>query len=338
MNSGAAILNQDEIDALISGVGNGQVSTEPQPAAPGEVRPHDLATQQRIVRGRMPTLEMINSRFARQIRIGLFNLIRRSPEVSVKPLRVIKFSEYTQTLPMPVSLNMVRINPLRGTGLFVLDPKLVFSIIDHFFGGRGRHTKIEGREFTRTESRIIQMLLNQAFSDMKEAWAPIADLQIEYLSSEVNPHFANIVSPSEIVVVSSFKINLDGGSGGQLDITMPYSMIEPLRDVLDSGMQSDRAERDESWSKALREEIVDAGLELVSLLGGTTVTLQHLMSLKPGDILDCDFDGNVTMLVEGVPVMRGQLGVSRGRQAVKIVEHLKRRAPLPIGEFGQGRG
>jgi len=324
MNSGAAILGQDEIDALLSGVDSGAVSTEPAPVVPGEVRPHDLATQQRIVRGRMPTLEMINSRFARLLRIGLFNLIRRSPEIAIKPVQVIKFSEYVQTLPMPASLNMVRINPLRGTGLFVLDPKLVFSVVDHFFGGKGRHTKIEGREFTRTENRIMQMLLEQAFGDMREAWAPVAKLEVEYVSSEINPHFANIVSPSEIVVVTSFKINLEG-SGGQLDITMPYSMIEPLRDILDSGMQSDRAERDESWSRALREEIVDAEVEMVPRIGQSILTVGRLINLKPGDVIGCDFDGLVTLLIEGVPVLRGSLGISRGQQAVKVHDRLNQR-------------
>ena len=158
----------------------------------------------------------------------------------------MKFSEYIQTLPMPSSLNMVKINPWRGTALFVLDPKLVFAVVDNFFGGKGRHTKIEGRDFTRTENRIIQMVLNQTFADFREAWGPVDDVNVEFLNSEINPHFANIVSPSEIVVVTSLKIELEG-SGGLLQVTVPYSMIEPLRDILDSGMQSDRAERDETW-------------------------------------------------------------------------------------------
>jgi flagellar motor switch protein FliM len=322
------ILSQDEIDALLKGVNAGEVETEAPPPAPGEIRPHDLATQQRIVRGRMPTLEMINGRFARLLRLGLFNTIRRSPEISVKPIQVIKFSEYTQTLPMPASLNMVKINPLRGTALFVLDPKLVFSVVDNFFGGQGRHAKIEGREFTLTENRIIQMLLRQAFADMQEAWSPIARLEVEYVNSEINPQFAHIVSPSEIVVVSSFKINLEG-SGGQLDITMPYSMIEPLRDSLDSGVQSDRADRDENWLRQLRQEIEDADLQLLPIVGNSTLTVRQLLNLKAGDIIPCDFDGQVTLVAEGVPVLRGNLGSSRGQQAVKITERMTRRkAPL----------
>ena len=150
------------------------------------------------------------------------------------------------TLHVPTSLNLVKINPLRGTALIVLDPKLVFAVVDNFFGGTGRHAKIEGREFTATEQRIIHMLLRSVFADLHEAWSHVAHIEVEYLQSEINPHFANIVSPSEIVVVTSFHIELDGG-GGNLHVTMPYSMIEPLREMLDAGVASDRVEKDERW-------------------------------------------------------------------------------------------
>ena len=321
MNADAEVLNQDEIDALLKGVDNGAVPLEGADAVPGEARNYDLATQVRIVRGRMPTLEMINDRFARLLRIGLYNLIRRSPEIAVAPVNVVKFSEYVQTLHLPASLNMVKINPLRGTALFVLDATLVFAIVDAFFGGTGRHAKIEGREFTRTENRVIQLVLAQAFGDIREAWSPVAKLDVEYINSEINPHFANIVSPSEIVVVTSFRIELDG-RGGELHVTMPYSMIEPMRDVLDSGMQSDRAERDENWTLTLREELEEAEVELVPVLGRATLNVGRLINLEPGDVIPCDFDGQVTLLAEGVPVLRGSYGASRGQQAVKIEKRL----------------
>jgi len=321
MNADAEVLNQDEIDALLKGVDNGAVPLEGADAVPGEARNYDLATQVRIVRGRMPTLEMINDRFARLLRIGLYNLIRRSPDIAVAPITVVKFTEYVQTLHVPASLNMVKINPLRGTALFVLDATLVFAIVDSFFGGTGRHAKIEGREFTRTENRVIQLVLAQAFGDLREAWSPVAKLDVEYINSEINPHFANIVSPSEIVVVTSFRIELDG-RGGELHVTMPYSMIEPMRDVLDSGMQSDRAERDENWTLTLREELEEAEVELVPVLGRATLNVGRLLNLKPGDVIPCDFDGQVTLLAEGVPVLRGSYGASRGQQAVKIEKRL----------------
>jgi flagellar motor switch protein FliM len=320
----AEILNQDEIDALLKGVDDGAVATEPPPEEPGKAKVYDLATQVRIVRGRMPTLEMINDRFARLFRVGLYNMLRRTPEISVAPVKVQKFTEYTQNLHLPSSLNLIKINPLRGTALLTLDATLVFAIVDNFFGGNGRYAKIEGREFTLTEGRIVQMVLREAFADLTEAWSVCTPITIEYLNSEINPHFANIVSPSEIVVVTAFRIELEGG-GGELHVTLPYAMIEPIRDLLDSGVQSDRMERDESWNRTLRAEIEEAEVELTPVLGHTTLTLGRLVDLKPGDIIPCDFDGEVTLLAEGVPVLRGGFGVSRGQQAVKVSQRIGRR-------------
>ena len=316
------ILDQAEIDALIHGVDTGAVSTE-APPVPGEVRSFDFNNQMRIVRGRMPTLEMINERFARLNRVSLYNLLRRSPEISVGQVEIKKFSEYVHTLHVPTSLNLVKINPLRGTALVVLDPKLVFAVVDNFFGGTGRHAKIEGREFTATEQRIIHIVLRSVFADLREAWSHVAAIELEYLNSEINPHFANIVSPSEIVVVTSFHIELDG-AGGNLHVTVPYAMIEPLREVLDAGVASDRVEKDERWLMCLREEMEDADVELTTVLGRSSVTLAELLNLKAGDVLPCDFTGRVTVLAEDVPVLRGGLGTSRGRQAVKIQERIRR--------------
>lgn len=324
--SSEKILDQAEIDALIHGVDTGAVSTEPA-ALPGEARPYDFQNQMRIVRGRMPTLEMINERFARLFRVSLYNLLRRSPEISVAPVSIKKFSEYVHTLHVPTNLNLVKINPFRGTALVVLDPKLVFAVVDNFFGGTGRHAKIEGREFTATEQRIIHMMLRNVFADLHEAWSHVAPIEVEYLQSEINPHFANIVSPSEIVVITSFHVELDGG-GGELHITMPYAMIEPLREVLDSGMASDRVEKDDRWNVCLREEIEDAEVELSTLLGRTSVTLAELVNLKPGDILTCDFTGKVLVLAEDVPMFRGSFGLSRGQQAIKFEERVRRNNPV----------
>ena len=320
--SGQDVLNQDEIDALLHGVDKGAVSTEAAPA-PGEARPYDLANQVRIVRGRMPTLEMINDRFARLFRISLFAMLRRQPEVTVLPIQVVKFADYVASLQVPTNLNMVRVLPLRGTALIVLEPKLVFAAVDNFFGGVGRFAKIEGREFTATENRIINMMLKHVFSDLKEAWSHIARLDIEYVNSEVNPHFANIVSPSEIVVVSSIRIELDGG-GGDVHVTMPYSMLEPLRELLLAGVATDRVEHDERWGLALREELEDAEVELTTVLGRGKITMQQLMQLQPGDILPCDFSGRATVMAEEVPVFRGTFGVSHGQQAVQIDERVAR--------------
>ncbi|MBV6416142.1 MAG: Flagellar motor switch protein FliM [Steroidobacteraceae bacterium] len=323
--TGQQLLNQDEVDALLHGVDSGAVGTD-SPPPPGEVRPYDFGSEMRIVRGRMPTLEMLNERFARLFRASLYNLLRRSLDVSVGPVQMRKFGEYVQTLHLPSSLNLVRVTPLRGTGLVVLGPSLVFAIVDSFFGGNGRQAKIEGRDFTATESRVIHMLLTSIFADLREAWSHIAPIEIEFLSSEVNPRFANIVSATEVVVITSFHVDLDGG-GGELHVTLPYSMIEPLRDVLDSGVQSDRAEIDERWPQALREEIEDAEVQLDTVLGRAQLSLAQLLNLKPGDIVPCDFNGRATVLVEDVPLFRGGFGVSRGQQAVKVEERVRRARP-----------
>jgi flagellar motor switch protein FliM len=323
--SGNDVLSQDEIDALLHGVGSGVVETEPL-AAPGEARSFDFNNQVRIVRGRMPTLEMINERFARLFRTSLFNMLRRTPEVAVEPVKMLKFSEYVHSLHVPTSLNLVKILPLRGTGLVVLDPKFVFAVVDNFFGGNGRFAKIEGREFTATETRVIHMLLKHVFADVKEAWSHIARLDIEYINSEINPHFANIVSPTEIVVVTSFHIELDGG-GGDVHITMPYSMVEPMRELLDAGVASDRVEHDERWAQALKEEIEDAEVELTTSLGRGRITMQQLMDLEAGDIVPCDFSGRATVMAEEVPIFRGTFGVSHGQQAVQLEERVMRYKP-----------
>jgi len=208
----ADLLSQDEIDALLHGVDDDEIDTINDFEHSGETRPYDFNSEDRIVRGRMPTLEMINERFARYLRISLFNMLRRSSEISVGGIRTLKFNEYTHTLFVPTSLNLMKMSPLRGTALFVVEPTLVFILVDNFFGGEGKfHAKIEGREFTPTERRIIHLFMNLCFADLTKAWEPVLNLEFEFKSREVNPQFANIVSPSEVVVVSTIHIELEGG-------------------------------------------------------------------------------------------------------------------------------
>jgi flagellar motor switch protein FliM len=318
------LLSQDEIDALLHGVSSDEIDTEDQDIpGEGEARPYDFSSQDRIVRGRMPTLEMINERYARHFRISLFNLLRRSAEISVGGVQMLKFSEYIHSLFVPTSLNMVRVQPLRGTALFVLDPKLVFTVVDNYFGGDGRfHTKIEGREFTPTEQRVIYMILMQVFVDLKEAWAPVMDLTFEYVNSEVNPQFANIVSPTEVVVVTTFHVELEGG-GGDFHVTMPYSMLEPIREILDAGIQSDIGETDDRWLYALRDEIEQSTVTLTCRLLETDFSLRNIQKLKAGDIIPIETPGLATICAEGVPVLKGKFGTSRGNNAIKVLEQVK---------------
>ncbi|NVK87897.1 MAG: flagellar motor switch protein FliM, partial [Gammaproteobacteria bacterium] len=314
----------DEIDALLHGVDDGDIEVDETESAPGEATPYDFTSQDRIVRGRMPTLEMINERFARHMRISLFNLMRRSADISINGIQMIKFGEYVHSLFVPTSLNMVRIRPLRGTALFTLEAKLVFILVDNFFGGDGRfHAKIEGREFTPTERRIIQILLEQSFIDLKEAWSPVMKVDFEYMDSEVNPALATIVSPSEVVVVCSFHIELDGG-GGNFHVTMPYSMIEPIREKLDAGVQSDRDDIDSRWTEALKEEVMSAEVELSSTLLQKQVTLKDVMKFKAGDIIPVELPNKVVVDVGGLPSFRAKYGQSKDKAALKIIEQIPR--------------
>ncbi len=319
------LLSQDEIDALLHGVDEGDVETGgDEGPGDGEVRGYDFATEDRIVRGRMPTLEMINERFSRYFRISLFNMLRRSAEISVGGVDMVKFSEYVHTLFVPTSLNMIKVKPLRGTGLLVFEPKLVYILVDNFFGGDGRyHTKIEGREFTPTEQRVIQMMVDMAFHDLRQAWAPVMDIDFEYVNREVNPQFANIVSPSEVVVVSKINVELDGG-GGNLHITLPYSMLEPIREVLDAGVQSDRTDVDERWITSLREEVKSAPVEISSTLLEMELSLRDIMKMKAGDVIPIDMPEQVTLFAEEVALFRGHLGVSDEKVAIKIKQQVER--------------
>ncbi|HLU62764.1 MAG TPA: flagellar motor switch protein FliM [Gammaproteobacteria bacterium] len=335
---GNDILSQEEIDALLHGVDSGEVETRDTRPAPGEARTFDFTTQDRIVRGRMPTLEMINERFARYLRNSIFSMLRRTPEISVRGVEMLKFSEYTHSLFVPSSLNLVKVSPLRGTGLIVLDPRLVFTVIDNYFGGDGRFpVKIEGREFTPTEQSVISLLLERVFQNLIEAWNPVQKLSLERTGMEVNPHFANIVSPTEVVVASKFHIELDGG-GGDLHVTLPYSMLEPLRELLDAGVQSDRVEHDERWARALREEVEDAEVELTAVFARRTVSLRDLVKARPGDVLYIDPPERITVLVEDVPAFEASFGRSRGMNAVRIeATKRRRRSAISLTAGGENK-
>jgi len=320
------LLSQDEIDALLHGVDDVEEEDAIEEVADGngDTSDYDFSSQDRIVRGRMPTLEMVNERFARHMRISLFNMMRRTAEVSINGIQMIKFGEYVHTLFVPTSLNMVRFRPLKGTALITMEARLVFILVDNFFGGDGRyHAKIEGREFTPTERRIIQMLLKLIFEDYKEAWSPVMDVSFEYLDSEVNPSMANIVSPTEVVVVSSFHIELDGG-GGDFHVALPYAMLEPIRELLDAGVQSDKEDTDMRWSKALRDEIMDVPVAINTKFLEVDIPLSQVMELQAGDIIPIEMPEHITVLVEDLPSFRAKLGRSRDNVALKIEEKISR--------------
>ncbi len=317
-------LSQDEIDTLLSGVDSGDIDMDAAAIASGDAEPYDLGSQDRIIRGRIPTLDMVNERLVRAIRISMFNMIRRTTEVTASGVKMLKYSEYVRSLVMPTSLNLITINPLRGTGLCVIDPNLVFATVDNYFGGDGRfHSRIEGREFTPTEKRIVTLLLDLLFEDLKNAWQPIMELDFSFLSSEINPQYANIVSPTEVVVISTFKIELEGG-GGEIHIVMPYAMLEPIHELLDTGKTGDEEGDDNLWGNTLKEEMKHASVSIDSLMGHTRLTLGEVLNLKEGDIIPIEKPDLVTVRAEDVPIFRGSVGHSNGKNAVQFVEAIAR--------------
>jgi flagellar motor switch protein FliM len=311
-------LSQDEVDALLKGV-SGETD---EPEASGEddhgVHNYNLGTQERIVRGRMPTLELINERFARYLRIGLFNYMHRTTDISVGPIRVQKYSEFIRNLVVPTNLNLVAAKPLRGTSLFVIDPNLVFLVVDNMFGGDGRfHTRVEGRDFTPTEQRIIQGLLNVIFTEYSRSWKPVYELSFDYIRSEMNSQFANIATPSEIVISTTFSLEF-GGTAADMHICFPYSMIEPIRDLLYSTMQSDQLSTDHRWTVMLRKQLKDAEVEIAAHLGTATVTLGEILKMKAGDIIPINIGETIIARIDDIPLMECRYGQQGAQYALKI--------------------
>jgi flagellar motor switch protein FliM len=312
------ILSQDEVDALLQGITGESQKLEQEEAPTGGIRDYDLASQERIVRGRMPTMEIINERFARNIRIGLFNLMRRSPEVSIGGIKVQKYSAFLREIVVPTNFNIVSVKPLRGSGLIVCDPNLVFAVIDALFGGAGKfHTRIEGRDFSATEQRVIQRLVETIIDDYRRAWSGIYPIELDYQRSEMQPQFANIAMPSEVVVSTSFTLEV-GETTGAVHFCIPYSTLEPIRDVLYSTTQGDSTEPDRRWVNLLTHQIQSAEVELVAELAHAGATVEQLLSFKPGDFIELDLDPAIQAKVDGVPVLECHYGTSNGRYALKV--------------------
>jgi flagellar motor switch protein FliM len=324
------ILSQEEVDALLRGV-SGEVD-EPAPVEDTKaVRPYDIGRQERIVRGRMPTLELVNERFARLLRVGLYNFMRKSAEIAVGPVRVMKYSEFVRNLVVPTNLNLVHVKPLRGTALMVFEPTLVFQIVDNLFGGDGRyHTRVEGRDFTPTEMRIIQRMLQVVFDEYQKAWKTIYELEFEYVRSEMNTQFANIATPTEVVVATSFSIDLGSGSA-DFHVCMPYAMLEPIRNVIYSAIQADRSEADSRWLALLSQQVYGAEVELVANLAHAQVSVGQLLALQPGDVISLDLPDVVHAEVDGLPVLECRYGVMNGQYALKVEKVL-------VGGGGGGDG
>ncbi len=326
------ILSQDEVDALLQGITGESQKLEQEEVEVGAVRNYDISSQERIVRGRMPTMEIINERFARNIRIGLFNFIRKSPEIAIGSIKVQKYSAFLREIVVPTNFNIVSVRPLRGSGLIVCDPTLVFAVIDALFGGAGKyHTRIEGRDFSATEQRIITRLVEVITAEYKKAWHGIYPLELDYQRSEMQPQFANIATPSEIVVATSFTLEI-GDTSGTIHFCIPYATLEPIRDVLYSTIQGDASEPDRRWVNLMKQQITDAKVELIAELATAPATIEQLLAFKVGDFIELDLHQVIQAKVVGVPILDCSYGTSNGRYALKVNQLL---ASSPQGWLGE---
>jgi flagellar motor switch protein FliM len=318
-------LSQEEVDALLRGITEGDVVTE-QSAGGGDdkIRPYDLTNQERIIRGRMPTLEIINQKFARLLRASLSGNLRRVIDVSARNVEMIKFGEFLKTLPVPTSMHIIRMNPLRGGALLVIESKLVFALIDSFFGGPGNsQVKVEGREFTSIETHMILRVADIIFSDMQKAWESVEPITVELERSEVNPQFVGIVPPSDVVVITPFEVEMDEAHG-RITLCLPYSTIEPIRSKLYAGFQTERLEIDQSWLRRIVQQLQNLEVEMSVEFGAAEIQMRSLLGLQVGDIirLEQDCDHPLVVRVEGVPKFTGFARVVKQKKAVEIVTRL----------------
>jgi flagellar motor switch protein FliM len=312
------ILSQDEVDALLQGITGEEQALETEAVEPGAVREYDMATEDRIVRPRMPALEVVNERFARNLRSGVFNLMGKHPEVAIGGIKVQKYSAFLREIVVPTNFNIVNLQPLHGAGLIVCDPTLVFAVIDALFGGAGKyHARIEGREFSATEQRVIARLVATICADYKQAWQGIYPLQLEVQRTEMQPQFVSIAAPGDMVVTTSFTLEI-GESSGAIHLCFPYSTLEPIRDVLYSATQGDTAEPDARWVELLKTQIQAAEVDLVAELATTQATVEQLLSFKPGDFIELDLDPAIQAKVDGVPILDCHYGTANNRYAIKV--------------------
>ena len=314
------ILNQDEVDALLRGISGGEIETEDEIVQDeGNIVSFDLANQDRIIRGRMPVLEIINDRFARLSTSALANTMRKRVDVNPVSIDMSIFGDFMRSLPVPTSINIFKIDPLRGNALLVVDTRLVFTLVENFFGGAGSQPKIEGRDFTPIEQSIITKVVKIILANLEDAWRPVHEVSIEYLRSEINPQFATIVPPSDVVVVISFEVELESSLGSMV-LALPYATIEPIRSKLYAAFQTERLEIDHAWISRFRDRLMETPVDVDVTFGTTTITGRQLLDLQVGDIvlLDQDEDALLKAYVHGVLKFQGAPGFVKGNKAFKI--------------------
>lgn len=322
------VLSPGEVDALLKGVGESQISVETD--TPDDLTgavPYDLSSQEKVIRGRLPTLDIINQMFSRLFRNSFSSLMKKSADISTASTDSVKFGEFLRSLPVPASLHVFRMEPLRGFGLMVVESKLVFALVDNFFGGVGNSdVQIDRRDFSAIEVRMTKNVVLTALEDWEKAWKPVHEVKTSYVRSEGNPQFAAIVPPTDTVLVVVFDVEMENTSG-TITICIPYSTVEPIVPKLKESFQSEKMEVDKIWVKRLHVELMETQLEAAIELGSSTITPSEFMKLQVGNVimLGNDVSDPLLVKVEGIPKFRGFPGVSRGNKAVQITEIIERK-------------
>ncbi|GAU08382.1 flagellar motor switch protein FliM [Desulfoplanes formicivorans] len=314
------ILNQDEVDALLRGLSGGEIEVDDDIAVDeGDIVAFDLANQDRIIRGRMPVLEIINDRFSRLASNALANSVRKRVDVNPVSIDMSKFGDFMRSLPVPTSINIFKIEPLRGNAILIVDTRLVFALVENFFGGAGSQPKVEGRDFTPIEQRIIDTVVKVMLTNLEDSWRPVHEVNIELVRSEINPQFATIVPPSDVVVVISFEVELENSIGSML-IALPYATIEPIRAKLYAAFQSERLEVDHAWISRFKDRLMETPVTMDVTLGTCQLSGRQLLNLDVGDIilLDADEDDLLKAEIQGVLKFYGRPGVVKGNKAFQI--------------------
>jgi flagellar motor switch protein FliM len=320
------ILSQDEVDALLKGVASGEIDTDDaKEQIMDGVRSYDFTSQERIIRGRMPGLEMANESFARLFRTSISNLIMKFVDISIQNVEIIKFGDFIKTIPVPSSINIFKMEPLKGYSLLVMEAPLVFAFVEFFFGGTSaQHIKSEGRAFTSIEQRVIHRVANMALHDMGTSWNGISPIKPEFVGSEINPQFVTIVTPAEIVINVEVLIEIEDFSG-RLFFCIPYSMIEPVKERLASGIHGDKLETDQRWSKIMKQALRETYVNLTAEIGRVELTFEDIMNFEVGNILNLGKSSHddLVLKVEDLPKFLGRPGNSRGNQAIKLTGEIE---------------
>jgi flagellar motor switch protein FliM len=317
------LLSPEELDALAAGLDSGSIEVDTGFNTGAKVRKHDLASEDSSLGVNISSIDMINERFIRQFRLGLLEVLRTSPRINPTRVQILRFSDYLKMLKAPLSVNIMRANPLRGYTMVVIEPTVVFSSLDSFFGGFGRGVGElpPGRMFTPTETRIIRLILDVFTRSLKDAWSPIYDIDFEHVSSEINPQFAQIADENDLVILSRFDAEPTAQGKGFIDLVYPYAALKPIRDLLRSRVQSGdgNEESDKQWRSDLEAAVHDSSVEMQFLLGHINMALSQLESMKEGDVMYFKKPDMARVYISDLPSFDVEIGSVGSNIAAKII-------------------